>query len=76
MTWIATLVVFFAAWELQTIYNITPTYLAADAPLGLGLGFMSASKLMLGASIAGVLAPIISGIIQDKVFKSKRNNFV
>ncbi len=76
MTWIATLVVFFAAWELQTIYNITPTYLAAEKPLGLGLGFMSASKLMLGASIAGVLAPIISGIIQDKVFKSKVRPFM
>lgn len=76
MTWICMLVVFFAAWELQTIYNITPTYLAATAPLGLGLGFMTASKLMLGASIAGVLAPIVSGIIQDKVFKTKVRPFM
>lgn len=76
MTWICTLVVFFAAWQLQTIYNITPTYLAADTPLGLGLGYMTASKLMLGASIAGVLAPIVSGILQDKVFKTNARPFM
>ena len=76
MTWICTLVVFFAAWQLQTIYNITPTYLAAKSPLGLGLGFMGASKLMLGVSMAGVLAPIVSGIIQDKVFKRKARPFM
>jgi MFS family permease len=76
MTWICTLVTFFAAWQLQTIYNITPTYLAADTPLGLGFGYMSASKLMLGASIAGVLAPIVSGILQDKIFKTNARPFM
>jgi MFS family permease len=76
MTWICTLVVFFAAWQLQTIYNITPTYFSADAPLGLGLGYMTASKLMIGASLAGVFAPIISGIIQDKVFKTNARPFM
>lgn len=76
MTWICTLVVFFAAWQLQTIFNITPTYLAADTPLGLGLGYMTASKLMLMASIAGVFAPIVSGILQDKVFKTNARAFM
>jgi MFS family permease len=76
MTWICMLVVFFAAWQLQTIYNITPTYLAAETPLGLGLGHMTASKLMLGASIAGVIAPVLSGIIQDKVLKSNARPFM
>lgn len=76
MTWICTLVVFFATWQLQSIYNITPTYLAADSPLGLGLGYMTASKLMLGASIAGVLAPLVSGVIQDRVFKTKARPFM
>jgi MFS family permease len=76
MTWICMLVVFFAAWQLQTIYNITPTYFSADTPLGLGLGYMTASKLMIGASLAGVVAPIISGIIQDKVFKTNARPFM
>ncbi len=76
MTWIFTLVVFFAAWLLQTIYNITPTYLAAEAPLGLGFGYMTAAKFMLGASIAGVLAPIVSGIIQDKIFRTNVRPFM
>lgn len=76
MTWVFTLVVFFAAWLLQTIYNITPTYLAADPPLGLGLGYMISARFMLGASIAGVLAPIVSGIIQDRVFRSDARPFM
>jgi MFS family permease len=67
---------FFAAWQLQTIFNITPTYMSATIPLGLGFGYMTASKLMLGVSIAGVLAPIVSGIIQDRIFKTNARPFM
>ena len=70
MFYICIAISFFSAWLLQTILNITPTYMSADRPLGLGFGYMRASNLMLGVSIAGVLAPIVSGIIQDRVFKT------
>jgi MFS family permease len=76
MFYICIAVSFFSAWLLQTIFNITPTYLSADTPLGIGFGYMTASNLMLGVSLAGVLAPIISGIIQDKIFKANARPFM
>lgn len=74
--YLCVMVSFFSAWLLQTIFNITPTYLAADIPLGLGFGYAKASTLMLGVSIAGVLAPIVSGIIQDKFFGRNAKPFM
>jgi MFS family permease len=74
--YLCVMVSFFSAWQLQTIFNITPTYLAADIPLGLGFGYTRASTLMLGVSIAGVLAPVVSGIIQDRVFGTNAKPFM
>ena len=76
MFYICIAVSVFSAWLLQTIFNITPTYLSADTPLGIGFGYMTASNLMLGVSLAGVLAPLISGIIQDKIFKANARPFM
>ncbi len=76
ITWIAVFVTFFAAWLMQTIYNITPTYLAVDKPLGVGYGPAAAGKLMIGVSLAGIFAPIIAGIIQDKVFRGNPRPFM
>ncbi len=75
-TWVVLGLLFCAAWLLQTIFNVTPTYLAAAEPMGIGFGHVTASKLMLAVSVAGVLAPIISGIIQDKVFGTNARPFV
>ena len=74
--WVCLVVLFFGAWLLQTIFNITPTYLAADKPLGIGFGHIGSARFMLGASIAGVFAPIVSGIIQDKFFRSSARPFM
>jgi MFS family permease len=68
-TWIGVLVTFFAAWCLQTLYNQTPAYFAADQPIGAGFGPMLSGKLMLSVMIAGMIGPIIGGLLQDKVFR-------
>jgi MFS family permease len=68
-TWIGVLVTFFAAWCLQTLYNQTPAYFAADKPIGAGFGPMLSGKLMLSVMIAGMIGPIIGGLLQDKMFK-------
>ena len=74
--YICLLVSFFAAWLLQTLILNTPTYMAADSPLGLGFGHVTASNFMIFFSIAMMLAPIVSGIIQDKVFKTNARPFL
>jgi MFS family permease len=68
-TWIGVLVTFFAAWCLQTLYNQTPAYFAADRPIGTGFGPMLSGKLMLAVMIAGMIGPIIGGLLQDKMFQ-------
>lgn len=68
-TWIGVLVTFFAAWCFQSLYNLTPAYLAADKPVGIGFGPMLSGKLMLAVMIAGVFGPVIGGLLQDTVFR-------
>ena len=67
-TWIGVAVTFFAAWCMQAIYNMPPAYLEV-APQGLGLGPILAGQIGSSIGIAGIFAPIIGGILQDKVFK-------
>ena len=69
ITWIGIVTTFFAAWILQTLYNLTPAYLATDEPVGIGFGPMMSGKLMLAVMIAGMIGPVIGGILQDRVFR-------
>jgi MFS family permease len=68
VTWIGVLVTFFAAWVMQCLFNVTPVYLAAENPIGLGFGSAQAGALMLPLTIAALIAPIVAGLLQDKVF--------
>ena len=69
ITWIGIFVTFFIAWCLQATYNLTPSYLAADKPMGVGFGPMMSGKLMMAVMIAGIIGPVIAGLLQDKVFR-------
>lgn len=69
ITWGGVLVTFFSAWCLQTFWNLTPTYFAIDKPIGIGFGPMLSGKLMLAVMIAGMIGPVIGGVIQDKFFR-------
>ncbi len=69
ITWIATVVVFFSAWGMQTLLNLVPAYLASDTPVGLGLGPVVAGKLSLGLTMIGILATFVGGVFYDKVAK-------
>jgi MFS family permease len=71
ITWIGVLVTFFTAWCFQSLYNLTPAYFAADKPVGIGFGPMLSGKLMLAVMIAGMLGPVIGGLLQDKVFRGR-----
>ena len=76
LLYISTIVSFFSAWLLQTLILNTPTYMSSDKPVGLGFGYMTASNLMIFFSVAMMLAPIASGVIQDKVFKTNARPFI
>lgn len=69
ITWLGSLIVFFNAWAMYCLYNLVPPYLAADAPMGLGLGAAMSGKLSIAVTIIGLFATIIGGIFFDKVAK-------
>jgi MFS family permease len=69
ITWIGVAVTFFTSWCFQSLYNLTPTYFAAEKPVGVGFGPMLSGKLMLAVMIAGMFGPVIAGMLQDRVFR-------
>ncbi|MHB8109820.1 MAG: MFS transporter [Syntrophorhabdaceae bacterium] len=71
MTWIGTGIVFFNSWGIYGLYNLIPPYLAAAAPMGVGLGPAMAGTLTLLCIIAGIPAFIVGGLFFDRVAKGK-----
>jgi predicted MFS family arabinose efflux permease len=69
ITWLGSLIVFCNAWAMYCLYNLVPPYLAADPPMGLGLGAAMSGKLSIAVTIIGLFATIIGGIFFDKVAK-------
>jgi MFS family permease len=71
VTWIGTGIVFFNSWAIYGLYNLVPPYLAAPAPMGIGLGPAMAGALTLLCIIVGIPAFITGGLFFDKVAKGK-----
>lgn len=69
VTWLGSLIVFCNAWAMYCLYNLVPPYLAANAPMGLGLGAAMSGKLSIALTIIGLFATIIGGYFFDKVAK-------
>jgi len=70
VTLLGVLVSFMACWDMQCLYNLTSTFLAAGKPVGAGFGSMTAGSLMLGVTLlGGVGGPILCGQLLDRVFK-------
>jgi MFS family permease len=68
-TWVGIAMTFFAQWTMQTVQLVVPSYLAAGKPIGVGFGPALSGNLMLVLMIAGIIGPIIAGVLQDKVFQ-------
>jgi MFS family permease len=69
ITWLGSLIVFCNAWAMYGLYNLVPPYLAAEAPMGLGLGPAMSGKLSIAVTIIGLFATIFGGFFFDKVAK-------
>jgi MFS family permease len=72
LTWIGAFVVFFNTWNLYCFLNLIPPYIAAPAPMGVGLGPVMAGKLALAGTIIGIIATISGGSFFDKVAKGNQ----
>jgi MFS family permease len=68
VTWVGVCVVFFAAWVMQCMYNYIPPFFSADKPMGTGFGPVVAGNLTLAVMLPGMVAPVVAGLLQDRVF--------
>jgi predicted MFS family arabinose efflux permease len=68
-TWLGVAASFMAAWVMMCLLNLTPGYLAAARPVGAGLGAALSGDLMLGVSVAGIIGPLLCGLLLDKFLR-------
>lgn len=70
------LVCFCLSWVFQAIGDLTPSYLAVDAPVGLGKGPLVAGSMYSSFSIAFMFGAMASGVVTNKIFKGKAKNTI
>ncbi|MGC3954539.1 MAG: MFS transporter [Propionicimonas sp.] len=68
VTWAAIGCVVLASWFNQAFNDMTPGYLALDAPVGLGLG-PAGSNLLAVAQFGQMIGAVVIGIIVERLFR-------
>jgi len=68
-TWIVVVTIFFSCWFFTGFNDLTPGYIAIDAPTGLGYGPMMAGKLMGIYQLFFMIGSIAVGFIFEKIFR-------
>jgi MFS transporter, ACS family, glucarate transporter len=63
-------------WVQKVSDSLIPGYLAADPPIGIGYGSITAGRLMSLVPFAGVIAALLGGIMLDKVFGGKNRTLI
>ncbi len=72
VTYLGIVLTFAVNWSYLCLLGLTPGYLAADKPIGLGYGPMRSGQLMQGlALLGGILGPAVGAILVDKVFHTR-----
>ncbi len=69
VTWILLSVMVCQAWVMAAFNDLTPNYLAADSPIGVGYGAMMGGKLMMAVQIAYMVGSITTGFVMEKIFR-------
>ncbi|MCL6476946.1 MAG: MFS transporter [Peptococcaceae bacterium] len=61
--------VFLFNWLIQAINDLTPGYFAIPSPVGVGFGPMVAGQLMMVFQFVFMVGSLVSGWLNDKVYK-------
>lgn len=64
-------IIAFANWITQAFNDLSPTYLAVDAPIGIGYGAEAAGTFSALTWIGMMFGMFFAGFIIDKVFRGK-----
>lgn len=60
---------FFFSWEVRAFNDLIPNYLAVAQPAGLGMGPVSAGKMMSVVQIGFMIGPLIGGFLVERIFR-------
>jgi MFS family permease len=72
VTYLGIVLSFAVLWCFMCLMGLTPGYLAAAKPIGVGYGPMRAGQLMQGLTLlGGILGPVLGAFLVDKVFHTR-----
>jgi MFS family permease len=69
VTWVAIAAYFCMSYIFQAFNDLTPSYIALEAPKGLGLGSVKGGDYLVIAQICFMGGAILGGVLTDKLFK-------
>lgn len=71
VTYIGILCMFLFTWVMNAFNDLTPGYIAIEAPTGLGFGPAAAGQYMSAVQIGMLIGSAASGLILAKIFKGR-----
>jgi MFS family permease len=69
--WVLLIAFIAVNWCLNSFTDLSPGYIAIDAPTGLGFGEQTSSFLSMVMTIGNIIGAFVVGIIVSKVFKNR-----
>jgi len=67
--YVGIILIFLFSWLGQAFNDLTPVYLSAPSPLGMGHGMMVAGKFMGMVQVANMIGSVVGGLIMAKLLK-------
>jgi ACS family glucarate transporter-like MFS transporter len=76
VTWAAVSCSFCFGWTIRIVYDIIPSYLTIEQPLGIGMSQMAAGKIMSGLHLFSIAAALSSGFLMERFFRGRARGLV
>jgi MFS family permease len=76
VTWAVLSCSFWFAWVIRIFYDLIPSFLTSDKPIGAGIGLAQAGFLMSSMHIITIAGSLSSGIILETVFKGRPKKLI
>ncbi len=74
--WVGMAITAASFWVGNAFNDLSPSFLAAGAPLGAGYDAVGSGRISSVASIAGIIGPVLGGILVDNIFKGKNRSVI
>lgn len=75
-TWAAASCSFCFGWAIRIIYDIIPSYLTMEQPVGVGMAQLTAGKIISGIHVFSIAAALSSGILMERFFRGRARGLV